>query len=417
MENQDVLILSSNSMTHAQNKAERFMVNYNVPFDMTGKKVALVSATMTKSQPNITDEDAIEIVFPQVKFNPSTSNFKHDLTEFKGEGVESWKGAYGLAKRFNVDNDRYTSKCKTEVRNERVCIDITLKNKDPTIPLFFTFLELKERHDLWEAGPRPTVNPYTVEHKVNEFLTDPVYKVQYEIKGGKEMKFPFVLSRRLEGPLTINDVLYEKMKLSMFTFVTWKVITPQKPSLPEKRISFPIGKGYYATVDALVNQIGTIEGFRTYGAIIKSEGGKIHVGVHKPLDRHFIITFLGNVGKMLGFTRGSHVLKSRNFRTKYVGDFGLPDMTNGSHFFYIYCSLVEGIMVNEKTLPLLCTLNAEVGEYGIQVVHNAVYPMFVKCIGGLQQKIEVFISDEIGTQKDLLMGDTLLTLRIVDINE
>jgi hypothetical protein len=137
-------------------------------------------------------------------------------------------------------------------------------------------------------------------------------------------------------------------------------------------------------VDALLKQIKTIPGLSIYVNINKSGGGKIFVVVKKTLERLFRITFRGEVGRMLGFTYTKECSSVPNKQLLWVADKGVPDITGGSHFFYIYCSLVEGIMVNEKTLPLLGTLNAEVGEYGVQVVHNAVYPMFVKCIGGLQ---------------------------------
>ena len=46
-----------------------------------------------------------------------------------------------------------------------------------------------------------------------------------------------------------------------------------------------------------------------------------------------------------------------------------PDMTRGIHHFYIYCSLVRSVAINEKNLPLLATVDATRGNYAEQMVH------------------------------------------------
>ena len=51
-----IIHLVSNSLAHPENMASNFKISYNEPFDLCGKRVALVDATFTKSQPNILQE-------------------------------------------------------------------------------------------------------------------------------------------------------------------------------------------------------------------------------------------------------------------------------------------------------------------------------------------------------------------------
>ena len=56
MNHTKVLHLVSNSFTHPENTASSFKVSYNVPFDLRGRKIALVDATLTKAQDNVLQE-------------------------------------------------------------------------------------------------------------------------------------------------------------------------------------------------------------------------------------------------------------------------------------------------------------------------------------------------------------------------
>lgn len=64
MNNVQVLHLVSNSTTFPSNTANEFKINFNTPFDLTGKQVALVNATMTKAQSNIMEEKISFKFFP-----------------------------------------------------------------------------------------------------------------------------------------------------------------------------------------------------------------------------------------------------------------------------------------------------------------------------------------------------------------
>lgn len=91
-----------------------------------------------------------------------------------------------------------------------------------------------------------------------------------------------------------------------------------------------------------------------------------------------------------------------------------PDMTRGTHNFFIYSSLVKNVPINEQTVPLLAVLDATAGEYGQQVQHHVRAPVYVDCIDGPQQKVEISIADDTGNVNGLLQGNTLLTLAIRD---
>ena len=89
-----------------------------------------------------------------------------------------------------------------------------------------------------------------------------------------------------------------------------------------------------------------------------------------------------------------------------------PNMTQGIHHFYIYSSLVNGVTVNEKIFPLLATVDVTKGNYGQQVIHSIGHPLFVDCLHGPQQMIEIAISDNMGSTEHTCAGQTKLTLAI-----
>jgi hypothetical protein len=63
----NVLYLASNSLTNPKNTPGKFSILYNNPLDLSGKKIALVSATFTKGQANVLEEEI------SVFYTPSNS--------------------------------------------------------------------------------------------------------------------------------------------------------------------------------------------------------------------------------------------------------------------------------------------------------------------------------------------------------
>ena len=121
---------------------------------------------------------------------------------------------------------------------------------------------------------------------------------------------------------------------------------------------------------------------------------------------------LGGLQNHLGFT--SRVLEFGVGKpSKYIADHP-PDMTRGTHHFYIYCSLVKETALNNKMLQILATVDATKGRYGEKVVYPIVHPLFVDAVEGQQQVVEVTIADGTGTSKGLITGETKLTLAVQD---
>ena len=71
-----VLHLVSNSFSHPENTASSFKVSYNVPFDLRGRKVALVDATLTKAQENVLQEKITFTKFYKVKKSQTITSKK-----------------------------------------------------------------------------------------------------------------------------------------------------------------------------------------------------------------------------------------------------------------------------------------------------------------------------------------------------
>ena len=105
MNTSPVIHLVSNSLAHPENTASNFKVSYNVPFDLRGKRIALVDATFTKSQPNILQES---ITF---KFHPK--NKKSDTTIQVNLAPDQTEPLRSMVNMFGS----YTSELKQEDGN------------------------------------------------------------------------------------------------------------------------------------------------------------------------------------------------------------------------------------------------------------------------------------------------------------
>ena len=90
MQNFKVVHLVSNSFTHPGNTASFFKVSYNVPFNLTGKKVALIDIGLTKSSSNVLNETiAIKSHIPPLKkYSTIISN---NATLIAAEEINIWE--------------------------------------------------------------------------------------------------------------------------------------------------------------------------------------------------------------------------------------------------------------------------------------------------------------------------------------
>ena len=177
--------------------------------------------------------------------------------------------------------------------------------------------------------------------------------------------------------------------------------------LPKEISAFQPGPRYFVNIIDFIHYLNNMSGFGSlaslaliYGKVVLSVGAGII---------EFCDIDLGGLNNHLGFDDSilRVMLENRVFSANRP-----PDMTRGTHHFYIYCSLVRSVAINKKNLPLLATVNATKGNYAEQMVHPIQFPLFVDCKSGPMQVIEVTISDDVGNIEGLLMGRTKLTLAI-----
>ena len=171
--------------------------------------------------------------------------------------------------------------------------------------------------------------------------------------------------------------------------------------------TFQPGPREFENVETLINHINSLNGFSLHAVLSTVNGSVQLVTKSSPYKKE--IDF-GGLEHHLGFQ--DKVIQVEANNTHSFNASLPPNMTGGTHHFYIYCSLVKGVIVNEKILPLLATVDATKGRRGQQVIHSVKFPLFVECVDGPQQMIEVTVSNDTGDIKGLLMGRTKLTLAI-----
>ncbi len=178
--------------------------------------------------------------------------------------------------------------------------------------------------------------------------------------------------------------------------------------LPPKIETFQPGPGQFENVETLIDHLNSMKGFSKHAVLSFTNGVVQFVAkasaFKKEIDFDGLEHHLGFKDRVLQI-EGSG--KIHSFNSTFP-----PNMTRGTHHFYIYSSLVSGVSVNEKILPLLATVDATKGKYGQHVTHSIRYPLFVDCVHGPQQMIEVTVSDDTGKIEGILVGKTKLTLAI-----
>ena len=110
MQNSKVIHLVSNSFTHTENIASSFKVSYNVPFDLTGKKVARTDIGLTKSSSNVLNE-TITIkshIPPTKKYNTAVSN---NATLIASEEINTWENFFQVLRTTIKDIDQGWPTC------------------------------------------------------------------------------------------------------------------------------------------------------------------------------------------------------------------------------------------------------------------------------------------------------------------
>jgi hypothetical protein len=170
------------------------------------------------------------------------------------------------------------------------------------------------------------------------------------------------------------------------------------------------GPGHFDSIQTLLTKINAAPHFDSVGHFsyvagkVRLDLKKITLGILKSINFGGLQHHLGFDKATVQFTTPTSTLIAER----------PPDMTRGTHNFFIYSSLVKNVPINEQMVPLLAVLDATAGEYGQQVQHHVRAPVYVDCIDGPQQKVEISIADDTGNIDSLLQGNTLLTLAIRD---
>ena len=215
-------------------------------------------------------------------------------------------------------------------------------------------------------------------------------------------KLRFKIKEIDENPISSNAKYYIQVFKLLFSFYE----TTTKPA-PNEISTFQPGPRYYTTINDFIQYLNNMPGFGAlanlalvYGKVVLTAADGI---------TEFCDIDLGGLNNHLGFD--DEVLHVTPEKKTFTAN-RPPDMTRGTHHFYIYCSLVRNVTINEKNLPLLATVDATKGNYGEQIVHPIQFPLFVDCESGPTQVIEVTVSDDVGNVEGLLMGRTKLTLAV-----
>jgi len=409
-----VRYLVSNSLTHPENTAGNFKVSYDKAINLTGKKIALVNATFTKAQSNVLQEK-ITLRFKSHMVTKQGPKGKLELSKTAlSESPTSWLEYF---QKFNKELlDRVTKKKLVHIGGaliEKTKAQIQVFNRtDFTCEVYFT------THLPKTAGWRIlNSNSYLEEYS-------PIYESTYEQQTGMKI----MLSVKPKSNLTLyfyvgefpgintqqflpNDVAIRNTHLELNQF-TVKAYRSKRVRQSPMEVNIHPGPAHFETIEALLSKINEDPNFKNLG-LFEYSPERVKLSLSSSAVKILKDINFGGLEHHFGFDERVINIEL-NPLTKVFIAARPPDMTRGTHNFFIYCSLVKDVPVNEQNVPLLATLDAKKGAYGKQIQHHMNTPIFVDCVDGPQQLIEVTIGDDSGNVKNLLQGRTTLTLAIMD---
>ena len=390
MEPPQVIHLVSNAPEHPENTASKFKVSYNLPFSLKNKKIALIDATFTKSQQNVLEEK-IKFQFDETP----KSYYRTQRYELTDIGLGDTKtNLTAFFKRYTKDFYSMTDttappillgSCKHTYSEADNLLQITVINKSA----YTCKIEIKKGKWVLKSEGEASGDSYTIDvaPKTSKILKFDTSGINYQAIG--------------------DHVDYKKFLNSMdFRVYFESVLVVTHPRMRNKE--FQPGPNHFATIKELIKTINNLEGFSEW-AKLSLDHGKVQFAIKRVIDKCNI--HLGGLQHHLGFDKDILKVDERVRRFKANRP---PNLSGGTHHFFIYCSLVKNVLVNNSLVPLLCTLDATKGKYGEQVMHPVVHPLFVEANEGPHQTIEIVIADDTGNQQNLLMFRTKLTLSVED---
>jgi hypothetical protein len=413
-----VLYLASNSLTNPRNTSGEFSVLYNNPMNLSGKKVALVSATFTKGQANVLEEKIT------VDFKPSNEKRKGKMLKTNLATIasnttpplRSWADFFG----------RFPSNLTTpgKIRNKLVSLvtkfdastnvaEITVSNHSQ-FECGVSYLRDMVGHSGW------TTSHTTAHEQVLEGMSVILFgsaqpiagnEMRLKIRPGGSVKVTLDVSRH--AAYSFDLLRTEEFKTrteTLFQFKVW-AYSARAPVI-RSTVTVQPGPGHFDSLDLLLSKINEDPHFKSIG-IFQYAAGKVSLKIYLTAAKTLRSINFGGLQHHFGFD--DEILNFENSPpTRVLVAQRAPDMTRGTHNFFIYNSLVKNVPVNEQMVPLLSVLDATAGKYGQQIQHHVQAPVFVDCVDGPQQKVEITIADDSGNVKGLLQGKTMLTLAIKD---
>jgi hypothetical protein len=410
MDTCNVVHLVSNSHIHPDNKSHEFKVSFNQPFDLSGKQVALTDITLTKSQPNVLNEK-ITFSFQTPKPKASTNikevqllgsypkpalskrswkDFKQTFFDSLGSSVKTPEGQ-DLMKVSHIPS--------SNLRDHTTFFGFQNLSTEHCILTFYSYSDGSEGWQYIDSELQNGAGPIRDGAKGKEqikFKLEPksVLQIQLKISASK-------FNEICEG----NSSHFQDFRIATQFRLSCKYTTYTHAPTP-KDIEFQPGEGYFNTIEHLIKYFNSKVKFKRL-AMLLYKNGKVVFKINK---RHGIKDVnIGGFKHHFGFD--NQLLNGK--KARHLAD-RPPDLTGGTRQFYIYCSLVKNVAINELMLPVMATVDATVGTYGEQVRHKLHYPLFLNCVNGSQQQISVKIADDTGNSKGLIMGTTKLTLAVRD---
>ena len=404
MENSKVIHLVSNSLKHPENTATNFKISYDVPFDLRGKKLALVDASFTKMNWNIVDE---EIVF-HFPGQEGTATFiipnlydKIVDSENLSQPVRISKHLYNRQKEILADISGTYDMSLNEMQ-------ITILNKSPTdLTILYAIIRENGENVSWNLKNSSGEVSFLASGRIEGTHEETVLSGALKPKQKLSMTFKPLLSMLNQDTIDslrnnpTERALKRKELLNLLRFVIFNDDVAPKDVVVKPK------PGYYETVQQLVQEIQRNTHFQKL-AKMEIKKNLVQLTIKEQTDPCTIV-FKG-IKNHLGFEE--ETLQHTKRQQKVFLASHESDMSRGLHHFYVYCSLAKPVAVNERHLHLMATLDAHKGIRGKQVTHNVRYPLFIDCVEGIQQMVEVTIADDTGNSQNLLVGRTKLTLAI-----
>ena len=389
-----VIHLVSDVNEHPENTAADFKVSFNTPFSLKGKRIALIDATLTKSNFNIWN-DGIGFIYMQ----------RRQVLDVVDEPFIVSKRPWT---RSITTPEAFFQRFTQEFKARRGGTPKLLGKCEHTLSRNGRFLRIKFFNETdYEAiinidSTKWNVNdPYGRTGDDNGRLVISVDPHSSETVSLRLRRMDWSFLNDLEEYNTFTQK-------SMIFFLKHKTMVEKPPKLPDK---FRTGPGYFENIEDFISAFNDVKGFSKV-AQLSLKHGKVVLTTRANLEP-CEIQFQSGLEKVLGFDGDSLSIMQSGKEVEFRAN-RPPNLYRGPHHFFVFCSLVKNVMVNNVHKPLLSTLDATKGKYGEQIMHPVIHPLYVETDEGPHQLIEIVIEDDSGNRRNILMGKTKLTLSIID---